>query len=139
MRPPAADAIIEKDGKIVLIKRGKEPFFGQWALPGGHLEEDEALEDTVVREAKEETGLDVEPVAIHGVYSDPKRDPRGIVGISFVCELKGGKLKGGDDASEAKWFPLEKLPKLAADHSKILKDYLKWKRDKKTRWSSTKG
>ena len=73
-----ADVIIRyPDGGIILIKRGKEPFLGSWALPGGILEEGETVEQCAVREAKEETGVSVNLRELVGVFSEPGRDPRG--------------------------------------------------------------
>ena len=72
-----ADALIEDGNRIVLVKRGIEPFKERWAIPGGHIEKDETIEQCAVREALEETGIECEPVEILGVYSDIKRDPRG--------------------------------------------------------------
>jgi 8-oxo-dGTP diphosphatase len=120
MRPVAADALVVRDGEILLIRRGKEPFKGKWALPGGFVEEGETVEGACVREAKEETGLDVRILKMVGVFSEPSRDPRGTVGVAFLCEVAGGKLKGGDDVEEAKWFPLGELPELAFDHKGII-------------------
>lgn len=115
--------ILHKDG-IVLIKRRNEPYKGYWALPGGFVEYGERVEDAAVREAKEETGLDVELLDLIGVYSDPKRDPRGhTVTIAFLAKGRG-KLKGGDDASEARAFTLDEVLKLklAFDHERIIED-----------------
>ncbi len=120
MRPVAADALIVKEGKIVLIRRGNEPFEGKWALPGGFVDAGESVEEACVREAKEETGLDVQVKELVGVFSKPERDPRGTVGVAFLCEVMGGKMKGGDDAREAAWFLLDGLPDLAFDHKEII-------------------
>ncbi len=124
MRPFACDSVIIKDGKILLILRGGEPFKGEWALPGGRSEDNETAEQCLVREAKEETGLDVEPIKLIGIYSAPERDPRGIIVAAYLCSIKGGVAKGGDDAAEAKWFDLDKMPELASDHGEIVRDAL---------------
>lgn len=121
-----ADGAILKDKKILLIKRKNEPFKDNWALPGGFVEYNEKVEDAVIREVYEETGLKTKIKDIIGVYSDPKRDPRGhIVTVVYLLDIKGGKSKGGDDASEAKFFDLDNLPKLAFDHNIIMKDILR--------------
>ncbi len=124
MRPFACDMVLVEDGKVLLVKRGREPFKGQWALPGGMIEEGETAEQCARREMREETGLDVEPVKLVGVYSDPDRDPRGIIVAAWLVKRTGGSVKGGDDADEAKWFPLGRSPKLCTDHPKILADAL---------------
>ncbi len=119
----SVDAIIvRKDDSIILVKRKNPPFEGMFALPGGHVKYGETVEAAVVREAKEETGLDIEIKELFGVYSDPDRDPRGhAVSIVTICGEIGGKLKAGSDAAEVKSF--KELPeKLAFDHKKILKD-----------------
>jgi 8-oxo-dGTP diphosphatase len=120
----ATDGIIIHKNKLVLIKRGRNPFKNCYALPGGFVEYNEKVEDAVVREMEEETGLTTKVKSIFGVYSDPKRDPRGHV-VSVVYELKvtGGKLRSGDDAKEVKLFPLSKLPDLAFDHDMIVAEY----------------
>ena len=121
-----ADGIIIKDDKIVLIKRKNSPFKGLWALPGGFVEYGEKVEDTVVREAFEETGLKTKITNLLGVYSDPNRDPRGhTITIAYVLDIINGKLKGGDDASDAKLFDLNNIPELAYDHNIIIKDLLR--------------
>lgn len=120
-----ADGIVMKDNEIVLIRRGKEPFRDTHALPGGFLNHGENLERCVVREVSEETGLKTEVLDLVGVYSDPSRDPRGQV-VTAVYQLRvlGGTLKGGDDASTAEWISVNRLPKLAFDHGKIIEDFL---------------
>lgn len=123
MRPFACDGVLIENGRILLINRAKEPDLGKWAIPGGRIEENETAEECLKREFKEETGLDVEPVKLIGIYSDPKRDPRKIIGAAYIVKRIGGEIKAGDDAGEAKWFRIEELPaELAFDHREILKD-----------------
>lgn len=123
----AADIIIEFDDKsIVLIKRGDAPFQGQWAIPGGGLEGDETIQETAIREAKEETGLDVELIRIIGVYSKVGRDPRGRnISVAFLAKPIGGELRASSDAEDfLKTTNYAKL-QLAFDHNQIIADYLK--------------
>jgi len=117
------DAIIPYQGKIVLIKRLNEPYRGFYALPGGIVEYGERVEDAVLREVEEETGLRGKIHSLVGVYSDPDRDPRGhFVSVCFIVIPKGGELKAGSDAKEVGLFSLDDLPKLAFDHEKMIKD-----------------
>jgi len=136
---PTVDIIIEKDDKIVLIRRKNEPFKGKLAIPGGFVNEGELIEDRAITEAKEETSLDVELKEILGVYSIPDRDPRGhLMTTVFIARPMSGRVKGGDDAADACWFKLTDkiLNELSFDHKKILTDYLKWKEKKGTYWST---
>jgi 8-oxo-dGTP diphosphatase len=135
----AVDAIVEKGHKVLLITRGSEPFEGMLALPGGFVEEGEKVEQALIREVEEETSIVVKPKEILGVYSDPNRDPRGhTISIVFVAEAVSGELEAGGDAEEVDWYELKKinLKKLAFDHARILKDYHKWLKKKRTFWSS---
>jgi 8-oxo-dGTP diphosphatase len=122
------DALIrDPEGRVLLVRRGRPPFQGQWALPGGFVEYGETTEAACAREALEETGLSVQVIRLLGVYSDPRRDPRGhTVGIVYLCRFDGGAPRGGDDAAEARFFEpgeLARLP-LAFDHRRILADHL---------------
>lgn len=119
------DAIIEYNGGIVLIKRGKEPFLGKWALPGGHLEYGESLEQAVEREVLEETQLTLKNYSQFKAYSDTDRDPRGHYITMVFTGIGQGQLMSGDDACDAKVFSLDNLPELAFDHAQILTDYIK--------------
>jgi 8-oxo-dGTP diphosphatase len=126
MRTPllAVDSAILFEGGVVLIKRKNPPFQGCYALPGGFVELGESIEDAVVREAFEETGLDIELLRLVGVYSDPRRDPRGHV-VSICYLSRGtGKLASGSDARSAEVFSLDSLPELAFDHRKMIDDAL---------------
>ena len=110
---------------IVLVERRYEPL--GYALPGGFVEVGETVEEAVLREVKEETGLDAQIVKLLGVYSEPNRDPRfHVVSVVFVLDALG-EPRGGDDAKKAVVFPIEDLPfdKIVFDHAKILKDYLR--------------
>jgi 8-oxo-dGTP diphosphatase len=125
---PTVDVIIEYKGGVVLILR-KNPPPG-WALPGGFVNYGETIEAAAMREAKEETNLDLKGLTMFSVYSDPARDLR-MHTITTVFVAQGhGRLKGGDDASKAQVFELEQLPELAFDHAKILADYKEWKQGK---------
>ena len=117
------DGVILENGQILLIKRKGDPFKGKWALPGGFVEYNEKVEDAVIREIREETGVNAEIKEIVGVYSDPRRDPRGhTVSIVFLLDIISGKIKCGDDACNAKFFNLKRLPDLSFDHDKIISD-----------------
>ncbi len=119
---PAVDLVIKYNGGIVLIERGD----GKIALPGGFMEFGESAESAAVREAKEETNLDVKLEKLLGVYSAPDRDPRThVISITYVATSIGGQLKGGDDAKQVLVVPLEEAlqTELAFDHNKILEDY----------------
>ena len=122
----AVDGVIIKDNQILLIKRKNDPYKDKWAMPGGFVEYGERTEDAVLREVKEETGLEAKIIQLVGVYSDPKRDPRKhVVSITYLLKDISGTEKGGDDAKEAKWWNINKLPELAFDHQYIINDALK--------------
>jgi len=121
------DAVIKTDNSVILIKRRNEPYRNSWALPGGFVEYNEAVENAVLRETKEETGLDVEIEKLVGIYSEPGRDPRGhTVSAAFLCKTTGGTLKADTDAKEVCEFNVDliKVMKLVCDHRRILKDAL---------------
>ena len=127
----AIDAvIIDENETVVLIKRRNTPYQNHWALPGGFVELGEKVEDAVLREAEEETGLHIRILKLVGVYSDPNRDPRGhVISITYLCKRldPSEQPRGGDDAQEAKVFnrpDLENIP-LAFDHNLIIHDALK--------------
>ena len=109
---------------ILLIKRGRQPYEGLWALPGGFLEVDEELIDGVKRELEEETGLtgiDLKQLkAYGGVNRDPRHRTISVVFYGITDKLR--EVKGMDDAAEAHWFPIDNLPSLAFDHAKIVED-----------------
>lgn len=123
-----ADAVLLKGNEVLLIRRGHAPFQGLWAIPGGFVEVGERVEDACRRELLEETGLKGDIVDLLGVYSDPGRDPRGhTVTVAYVLKVAGiVDLAAGDDADEARWFALDKLPDLAFDHARILDDARRW-------------
>ena len=116
------DALIVFEGKLVLIQRKNPPFEDSFALPGGFVDVGETVEDATIREAKEETGLDIELVKLLGVYSDPSRDPRGHT-VS-VCYLATGigTLKADSDAKDIGLFGLDEIPELAFDHNYIVEN-----------------
>lgn len=127
----AADCVvIANDGTaswLLLIRRGNAPFKGCWAFPGGFMNIDEEASQCARRELREETGLTIDKLYQVGAYSDPDRDPRerviSIVYLALIDERI--TVAGDDDASEARWFPLDELPELAFDHGTILRDALK--------------
>lgn len=119
--------------KVLLVKRGIEPFKNKWAIPGGFVRIDESLEDAAKRELKEETG--VRDVYLEQLYTfgNLNRDPRGrVITVAYMAlvNLDKTNLNASTDVSEAEWFSIKKIPSLAFDHKKIL-DYslkrLRWK------------
>lgn len=127
----AVDAVIIDDkGNAVMIIRKDPPFKGELALPGGFIEEGEKPEEAVIREAKEETNLDIQIIQKVGIYDKPERDPRGrVISHAFLCKCisNPSELRGKDDAIDARWFSCEQLSTLdlAFDHADILADALK--------------
>lgn len=123
----AVDIIIEYQGGIVLIERRNEPH--GWAIPGGFVDVGEPLEKAAVREAREETSLDVTLGQLLYVYGKPDRDPRGHT-VTLVYTGRGrGHLKGADDAKSAAVFSAETLPgNLVFDHKEVLSDYFTFMR-----------
>ena len=131
-------------GEVLLVRRARAPFAGEWALPGGFVDVGERTEDACRRELVEETGLRGDVVDLLGVYSDPARDPRGhtvtvayVLKVSGIVDVAAGPQRGGaasgpvapapgDDAAEARWFPLDALPPLAFDHARIAEDARAW-------------
>lgn len=119
------DAVIIKDRSILLIRRGQDPYKGYWATPGGYVGWDETIDDAVVREVKEETGLNVVKSKIVLVNSNPKRHPKQVINFVYLVNAEGFP-KEADDAKEIKWYEVNKLPKkLALDHEENINVALK--------------
>ncbi len=132
------DAVVftERDGRleVLLIQRGRDPFAGYWALPGGFVEMDETLEAAARRELEEETGLRGVALEQLRAFGDPGRDPRGrSIAIAFAGEAdwRVHAPRGADDAADARWFPVDALPPLAFDHREIV-EYAVGRRRKDT-------
>jgi 8-oxo-dGTP diphosphatase len=108
-------AVVIDGAKVLLVRRGHEPLKGEWSLPGGALELGETLQQGVVREVLEETGLIVEPAGIVEVFDRITRDEETgriqyhYVLVDFVCRVAGGTLCGASDAEEARWVAREEL------------------------------
>lgn len=128
---PTVDVILQRDSKVLMVKRKKDPFKGYLALPGGFVNEGETVEEAMKREAKEETSLEVEPIDILGVYSDPRRDPRKhSTSTVFIGIIVGGQDRAGDDAESIEWVDLDRIEKqqqMAFDHLQIIQDYKNWR------------
>ena len=121
-------SIIIEDDRVLLVKRAHPPIQGQWSIPGGVLEVGELVREAAVREAREETGLIVEPGDLLGVYdrilhNHEKRVQYHYVLIDFLCRRVGGELLAASDAAEVRWFTREELPalKLAEDTQDVIR------------------
>lgn len=123
------DTIIEMSDRpgrpIVLIER-KYPPCG-WALPGGFVDVGERLEAAALREAREETSLDIQLVALLGCYSDPQRDSRGHTVSAVYVATATGEAKARDDARNLDLFDPDRCPELVFDHALVIADYLRWR------------
>ena len=109
--------------KVLLVRRGGEPYRGEWAFPGGFMKMEENALEGALRELREETALEPSAIEQLGVFSDPDRDPRErVITIAWYDLVKPSEVRGGDDAEEAAWFPVDSLPILAFDHEKIFKE-----------------
>jgi 8-oxo-dGTP diphosphatase len=139
---PTVDTIIQRNSQILFVKRKKEPFKDKLTFPGGFVDGNEKVEDTSIREVKEETSLSIKLIDILGVYSDPSRDPRGhTISTVFIAEISDNNKTeaiAGDDAAEIKWIDIETIDNesFGFDHKKIITDYKKWKQSRGTYWSS---
>lgn len=116
--------LLTDDGRVALIRRRWEPYEDQWALPGGHRDENETDPEAAARELFEETGVKVAPADLEeiGVFDRPGRDPRGLyVTTGYLARVPNDTvLKAGSDARTASWWPRTSLPTLAFDHAEIL-------------------
>ncbi|HNU76807.1 MAG: NUDIX hydrolase [Prolixibacteraceae bacterium] len=112
--------------QLLLVRRGKDPFKGWWALPGGFVDMEETLQTACLRELEEETGLRLPAMEQFRVFDAPDRDPRhrtiSVVFYALIPEAE--TARGGDDAAEARWFPVSDLPRLAFDHREIVDLFL---------------
>jgi ADP-ribose pyrophosphatase YjhB (NUDIX family) len=112
-----AGALILRDGKLLLVKRGAHPGFGKWSVPGGLVELGEKVQDAMVREVKEEVGFDVEAVKLTDVADTITLDSNGrvqyhFVVVNFVARIVGGELKTATDILEARWVPVGEVDKV---------------------------
>jgi 8-oxo-dGTP diphosphatase len=130
-------AVFVVDGvvlRVLMVRRGKDPFAGRWALPGGFVNIDEPFETAARRELKEETGFDATgPVEFIGVFGKPGRDPRGrTISIAHATVVRGPlpQVAGSDDAADAAWLTIKEATDLAFDHEEILAAAIKklWSR-----------
>ena len=137
------DALVrDRRGRVLLVRRGRPPFEGSWALPGGFCEWKETTESCCARETKEETGVRVRVGKLLGVYSEPNRDPRGHnVTVLYAARPLGGRATGGDDAAEARWFEPARIRdlRLAFDHAKILNEQLARRAPRRAAGRSSRG
>ena len=122
-----ADCVVitrEPEPRVLLIKRGGEPFKDCWAIPGGFMEMNETTEQCAVRELKEETSIVISDLHQIGVYSKVDRDPRGrTISVAYLAITDKTQIAvGQDDAAEVKWWPLTALPEMAFDHDDIMRD-----------------
>jgi 8-oxo-dGTP diphosphatase len=113
----AATSIIERDGKILLIRRAGEPGYGLWSMPGGYVDRGEVVEEAAVREAREETGLEVEIELLVGLFSEPGHP---VMVAAYVAREVGGCLKPGPETLEAGFFSPDDLPPLAFPRDKSI-------------------
>lgn len=108
---PCASVLPIKDGKVLLAKRGREPYKGAYDIIGGFMEADELPEAAAIREAKEETGLDIKITKLLGMYSDVYgSDGDHTLNIHYIGEVIGGRMKPMDDVAELKWFTISEVP-----------------------------
>lgn len=123
LRVLAADGVVVRDGRVLLLKRDHEPCEGRWVLPGGLVEQGETARAACEREVAEEVGLDVDADRFVGLYDDPDRDPRGNVSAAFVCTpVDDADPEPLEEASGVAFVDPEDLPPTGFDHGRIVAD-----------------
>lgn len=122
------------DLQVLLIRRGNWPYQGYWAIPGGFIQMDETLEQSALRELREETGVDDVHLEQLYTFGDPERDPRDrVISVAYFALVDADQacqVQGADDAAEARWWSMAQLPPLAFDHDRVLRyahQRLRWK------------
>jgi 8-oxo-dGTP diphosphatase len=129
--------VVDAQGRVLLIRRGHPPFRGRYALPGGFVDVGEPVEDACRRELMEETGVKAGRLQLVGVYSDPKRDPRGhTCSVVYLTRVGHAVAKAGDDAKAVEWVAQWSGLEMAFDHAKILADARRMLRRDKRKGSS---
>ena len=106
----AATSVIERDGRVLMIRRAGEPGYGLWSLPGGYVDRGEVVEEAAAREVQEETGLEVEVGFLVGLFSEAGHP---VIVAAYAAHEVGGRLEAGPEALEVGYFPLNELPPLA--------------------------
>ena len=113
---PCAGALVVRDGRVLLVKRAKEPFLGWWDVPGGYLEYDEPPDEAARRELREETGYEIRITGLVGIYSSRYgSDGQRTLDVIYLAEVKGGEECPGSDAAAIGWFAPSELPEVAFD------------------------
>ncbi len=135
-------AVIARGGKLLLARRGSEPGRNKWSVPGGLVELGETVEETIVREVKEETNLDVEVHSLVDVVNNLVRDEEGkiryhFVILDFFAKVKGGALRAGSDLREVKWVPLDQVERF--DLTGTFREFLERNREKLQEFSADKS
>jgi 8-oxo-dGTP diphosphatase len=120
---PGAGVVLRRDGEVCLVRRRDPPKQGQWTLPTGFMEWDEDIEQTAVREALEETGLEVALRGVFAVHNGVLPPDQPVVVVFYDAEITGGVMRAGDDAVDVGFYPLDRLPGpiAFAAHRKVLK------------------
>jgi ADP-ribose pyrophosphatase YjhB (NUDIX family) len=117
-------AVVIEDGRVLLVRRGNEPLKGEWSLPGGAVELGETLEGALIREIREETGLDIDVGPVVEVLDRIRQDPDGRIAyhyviVDYACRVRRGQLAAGSDAADARWTELPGLERLGVSESAI--------------------
>lgn len=112
-----AAILLIREGQVLLERRAREPYKGTCDIVGGFVEPGETPEQTVIREAKEETGLDVKITGLHGLYSDKYGEGSYVLGVHYLGEVTGGDPKAGDDAASLEWVSIDNIPDEALMHA----------------------
>ncbi len=129
--PAVASILFNKKREILLVKRGEEPKKGMWALPGGFMEVRETVEDAVIRETEEETGLKMEDIKLLDVATEDSKRYTTVLLVSFFSDKFSGEMAPGDDSVEVKFFYFKNIPEIAfSSHRRFINKFfeiMRWK------------